>query len=109
MIFLTFMCLDLVLERQQSFLFDIQGKESPREGHFQAQLVLLKGQSPGQAKLCWSLKALLTLCFVANQSKSIHETCIHQTIQRKQQSAGKHAHILEQSVQPRHAIGRFYK
>ena len=36
-------------------------------------------------------------------SESIHETCIHQTIQRQQQSAGKHAHILEPSVQPRNA------
>ena len=28
-------------------------------------------------------------------------TCIHQTIQRQQQSAGKHAHNPEQSVQPK--------
>ena len=37
-------------------------------------------------------------------SESVHETCKHQTIQRQQQSAGKHAHIPEQSVQPRHAM-----
>ena len=39
--------------------------------------------------------------------ESIHETCIHQTIQRQQQSAGKHAHILEPSVQPRHAMQQY--
>ena len=60
-----------VSEPQQSFLFQIQGKENPREAHFQAQLVLLKEQSPGQAELCWSLKDLLTLCFVANQAAAI--------------------------------------
>ena len=32
---------------------------------------------------------------------------IHQTIQRQQQSAGKHAHIPEQSVQPRHAMQQY--
>ena len=37
-------------------------------------------------------------------SESVHETCIHQRIQRQQQSAGKHAHIPEQSVQPRYAM-----
>ena len=36
-------------------------------------------------------------------SESIHEACIHQTIQRQQQTAGKHARIPEQPVQPRHA------
>ena len=36
-------------------------------------------------------------------SESIYKTCIHQTIQCQQQSAGKHAHIPEQPVQPRHA------
>ena len=40
-------------------------------------------------------------------SESIHETCIHQTIQRQQQSAGKHAHILEPPVQPRHAMQQY--
>ena len=32
---------------------------------------------------------------------------VHQTIQRQQQSAGKHAHIPEQSVQPRHAMQQY--
>ena len=40
-------------------------------------------------------------------SESVHEACIHQTIERQQQSAGKHAHIPEQSVQPRHAVQRY--
>ena len=32
-----FRFLDRVLEPQQSFLFEIQGKENPREAHFQAE------------------------------------------------------------------------
>ena len=40
-------------------------------------------------------------------SESVHETCIHQTTQRQQQSAGKHAHIPEQSVQPKHAVQQY--
>ena len=63
-----------VSEPQQSFLFQFQGKENPREAHFEAQLVLLKEQSPGQAKLCWSLKDLLNLCFVADQAAAITDT-----------------------------------
>ena len=48
-----------------------------------------------------------TLQFKARMDiELIHETCIHQTIQRQQQSTGKHAHIPEQSVQPRHAVQR---
>ena len=40
-------------------------------------------------------------------SESVHETCKHQTIQRQQQSAGKHAHIPEQLLQSRHAVQRY--
>ena len=40
-------------------------------------------------------------------SESIHETCIQQTTQRQQQSAGKHVHIPEQLMQPRHAMQQY--
>ena len=40
-------------------------------------------------------------------SESKHEICIHQTVHHQQQSAGQHAHIPEQSVQPRHAMQQY--
>ena len=40
-------------------------------------------------------------------SESIHETYIHQTIQRQQQSAGKHAHIPEQLMRSKHAMQQY--
>ena len=55
-------------------VWDSRGKKSTRNTFLQAQLVLLKKQSPGQAKLCWSLKDLLNLCFVADQAAAITDT-----------------------------------
>ena len=46
--------------------------------------------------------------FKARMNIRINTWNMHtQTIQRQQQSAGKNAHILEQSVQPRHTIQQY--
>ena len=62
-----------------------------------------------QPLTCGSSSSMLPTCFPTTPfpHSPTHETCIHQTSQRQQQSAGKHAHILEQSVQPRHAMQQY--
>ena len=40
-------------------------------------------------------------------SGSVHEACIHQPIQRQQQSTDKYAHIPEQLMQSRHVVQQY--